>query len=129
MSTRWLTRSLADVPEGDAWLGPVPTPGAPTPTGTVGILTAIRNSPIWPNTAVILTWDEGSGLITASDDIPTIFAGAHVQRGITSSTPITHYNVLRTLEDMYGLTPLAEAANASAITDVWDDVIFAAIFE
>ena len=60
---------------------------------------------------------------------PTIFAGAHVQRGITSSTPITHYNVLRTLEDMYGLTPLAEAANASAITDVWDDVIFAAIFE
>lgn len=92
-------------------------------------LGAFFASPVARNSLVILTWDEGSGLITASDDIPTIFAGAHVQRGITSSTPITHYNVLRTLEDMYGLTPLAEAANASAITDVWDDVIFAAIFE
>jgi len=92
-------------------------------------LPALFAAPVARNTLLILTWDEGSGLITPSDDIPTIFAGAHVQRGVTSATPITHYDVLRTLEDMYGLAPLGNAAGASAITDVWDDVIFADLFE
>ena len=32
---------------------------------------------------------------------------------------INHYNVLRTIEDAYGLAPIANAAAAASITDVW----------
>ena len=58
-----------------------------------------------------------------------IFAGAHVQAGISSNVAVTHYNVLRTIEDMNKLTPLLNAATAKPIADVWDDVIFADMFE
>jgi acid phosphatase len=85
-------------------------------------------APVARNSLLILTWDEGSGL-SASDQIPTIFAGAHVQHGFSSAVAITHYSVLRTLEDMYHVVPQRNAATASAITDVWDDVIFADMFE
>ncbi|MDT5207901.1 MAG: phosphatidylinositol-3-phosphatase, partial [Mycobacterium sp.] len=33
--------------------------------------------------------------------------------------PISHYNVLSTIEEMYGLPKTGLAANAPAITDVW----------
>jgi acid phosphatase len=32
---------------------------------------------------------------------------------------ISHYNVLRTIEDMYGLAHAGASASASPITDVW----------
>jgi phosphatidylinositol-3-phosphatase len=32
---------------------------------------------------------------------------------------IDHYAILRTMEDMYGLAPLAEAANTPPITGIW----------
>ena len=76
------------------------------------------------NGLLIVTWDEDDGTVGNNNHIPTIFLGPHVKVGYTSSTPINHYNVLRTLEDMYGLTALGNAAAATPITDVWDDTIF-----
>jgi acid phosphatase len=35
------------------------------------------------------------------------------------SQNINHYNVLRTIEDMYGLAPLGKAASATPITSIW----------
>jgi len=35
------------------------------------------------------------------------------------SEKINHYNVLRTIEDMYGLLHLGRTATATSITDVW----------
>ena len=32
---------------------------------------------------------------------------------------IDHYSLLRTIEDMYGLTPLGASADRTAITGVW----------
>jgi hypothetical protein len=93
-------------------------------------LPAFFAAPAARNSLLIVTWDEGAvSFSIASDAVPTIFAGAHVQRGYTSAAQITHYNVLRTLEDMYKLTALRGAVGASAITDVWDDVIFADMLE
>jgi len=92
-------------------------------------LPAFLTSNMARNGLLIVTWDQGSGLVSPSDQIPMIFAGAHVQPGISSNVAVTHYNVLRTIEDMYKLTPLLNAAAANPITDVWDDVIFADMFE
>jgi hypothetical protein len=32
---------------------------------------------------------------------------------------IDHYSLLRTIEDMYGLTPLGKSADAASITGIW----------
>jgi acid phosphatase len=69
------------------------------------------------NSLLIVTWDEDDN--TSANQIATIFVGQHVQVG-TNNTTINHYNVLRTLEDMYGLPPANNAANASDIIGVWN---------
>jgi acid phosphatase len=68
------------------------------------------------NSLLILTWDEDEN--TPRNQIPTIFYGANVKPG-TYSEPISHYNVLSTLEQMYGLPKLGYATRAPAITDIW----------
>jgi phosphatidylinositol-3-phosphatase len=73
------------------------------------------------NSLLIITWDEdGSilGFFGDSNKIPTIFYGAHVRPG-TYSEHITHYGILRTIEDMYGLAHAGASAGAAPITNVW----------
>lgn len=38
----------------------------------------------------------------------------------TFSERITHYSVLRTIEDAYGLACVANSCTASPITDIWN---------
>ena len=80
------------------------------------------------NGLLIITWDECGGT-AATTRIPTIFVGPHVKAGSVSATTISHYNILRTLEDMYGLASLGSAAAADPITDIWDDTLFRNGFE
>ena len=68
------------------------------------------------NCLLIVTWDEDDG--SAGNLIPTIFFGPMVVQGQYSET-INHLNVLRTLEDMYGLPYAGQSGNAVPITDVW----------
>lgn len=71
------------------------------------------------NSLFILIWDENDG--SAGNQIPLVFAGADLAPGSYSEN-IDHYSVLRTIEDMYALAPLGNAAIRSAIVDVWDDI-------
>jgi phospholipase C len=68
------------------------------------------------NSLLIVTWDEDDGTVT--NHIPTIMVGQMVKAGNYSET-INHYSVLRTLEDMYGLSHAGNSANAQPITDCW----------
>ncbi|HZR28020.1 MAG TPA: alkaline phosphatase family protein [Terriglobales bacterium] len=68
------------------------------------------------NSLLIVTWDEDDN--SASNQIATIFVGPMVKQGQFSET-INHFNVLRTLEDLYGLTHVGSAATATPISDVW----------
>jgi hypothetical protein len=68
------------------------------------------------NSLLIVTWDEDDK--SQSNQIPTVIYGAHVRPG-TYNEQINHYNVLATLEQMYGLPKIGNAANATAITDIW----------
>lgn len=65
------------------------------------------------NSLLIVTFDEDEG--TTSNHIPTFLVGPMV-KPTTIAQPIDHYNVLRTIEDMYGLDPLGHARQASALT-------------
>jgi acid phosphatase len=72
------------------------------------------------NSLFVLTWDEGgrSGPKVERNRIATLFVGPMVQSG-TNAQPITHYNVLRTIEDMYGLPALGDSATNAPITNIW----------
>ena len=89
------------------------------------------------NSLLIVTFDEDA-TNTLTNQIATIFAGALVKPGnypetninppdarppdgfITpTGTAMNHYNLLRTIEDMYALPPSNAATNVAPITDVW----------
>jgi len=61
-------------------------------------------------------FDENDG--GPGNRIPTIFYGQGIRPGRVGQ-PITHYSVLRTIEDWYGLRPLGQAADASPVAGVW----------
>jgi len=81
-----------------------------------GNLSAYANWAKANNSLLIVTWDEDDN--GANNQIATIFYGANVATG-TYSQPVSHYNVLSTLEQMYGLNKTGLAANAPAISDIW----------
>jgi acid phosphatase len=68
------------------------------------------------NSVLIVTWDEDDD--SANNQIPTIFYGGPVKPGTYSET-VSHYNVLSTVEQMYGLPKTGLAAEAPPIADIW----------
>jgi len=68
------------------------------------------------NSLLIVTWDEDDG--SQGNHIATIFVGPMVAPG-QYSEQINHYNLLRTIEAMYGLKPLGNSATVKPIKDVW----------
>jgi hypothetical protein len=69
-------------------------------------------------TLVIVTFDE-SGFLEKTERIYTVFLGDMVKPGEITK-PYTHYSVLRTIEDNFGLLPLNSGdGNAEPITEVW----------
>ena len=90
------------IAQGDAWLSRQ--------------LSDYANSAVANNSLLIVTWDEDDG--GPRNQIPTVIYGAHVQPG-TYNEQISHYNVLSTLEQMYGLPKTGNAANAAPIATIW----------
>ncbi|MFJ4680074.1 alkaline phosphatase family protein [Kitasatospora sp. NPDC088783] len=71
------------------------------------------------NSLLIVTFDEDNSL--SGNRIPTLVYGQHVIAGSSTSTTYNHYNVLRTLEDLAGLsTHAGNAASATDITGIWN---------
>jgi Phosphoesterase family/Zinc dependent phospholipase C len=69
-------------------------------------------------TLVIVTFDE-SEYFEKTERIYTVFLGDMVKPGEITKT-YTHYSVLRTIEDNFGLPPLNSGdRNAEPITEVW----------
>ena len=74
-------------------------------------------------TLVIVTFDESGG--NADNRIFTLFLGdmvkpASQQDPQALAKPYTHYSVLRTIEDNFGLEPLtSNDRDAAPITDIW----------
>jgi phosphatidylinositol-3-phosphatase len=91
------------VAQGDAWLNRA--------------LSGYANWAVANNSLLIVTWDEDDGG-GGRNQIPTIIYGAHVQPG-SYTEPITHYSVLSTLEQMYGLPKTGNAATAAPIATIW----------
>lgn len=79
-------------------------------------LSGYANWAVTNNSLLIVTWDEDDN--SSRNQIPTIFYGAHVVPG-NYPERINHYNLLSTIEQMYGLPKTGYAAGAPPITDIW----------
>lgn len=98
------------------------------------------------NSLLIVTWDE-DGTNTPTNQIPTIFAGAHVKTGAytetnlnvnnpyvgsptdpgietPTGTAMNHWNVLSTIEDIYGVGHVGRSVNRPPVSDIFDVSIF-----
>jgi hypothetical protein len=60
------------------------------------------------NSLLIVTWDEDD--YNEDNQIPTLFHGANLRNGTVAAGTWTLHNLLRTIEDMYGITAHAGAA-------------------
>lgn len=69
------------------------------------------------NSLFILTFDEDDD--SANNNVVAIFSGAGVKRGFYDTTHYTHYNLLRTLEEIYSLPYAGKSDSAVAIKDCW----------
>jgi len=69
------------------------------------------------NSLLIVTWDEDDSSSKNKNKIATIFYGAKLLGG-KYDFPINHYNLLHTIESMYGL-PFTDTNNAPPIAGVW----------
>ena len=72
------------------------------------------------NSLFILTFDEDDKL--SNNHILTFFTGANIKGG-SYSQPVTHYNVLRTIEELYQLPFAGVSADSSTIRGVWQTTI------
>jgi phosphatidylinositol-3-phosphatase len=70
------------------------------------------------NGLLILTWDEADPDANGKNQIATILTGPMVTPG-KYAQDITHYSVLRTIEDITGVACTANACKASDITGIW----------
>ena len=74
------------------------------------------------NSLLIITFDEGyedGG--KKNNHIFTLFVGENVRHGSYNQT-IDHYTVLRTIEEMYGLSFVGSSATSPAIDNVWKNL-------
>lgn len=77
------------------------------------------------NSLLIIQYDEDEGIVIggvtiggAGNNIPTMFIGSMVHGG-TYSNHINHFNILRTIEDMYALPRCDSSALYQPITNCW----------
>jgi acid phosphatase len=68
------------------------------------------------NSLLITSFDEDN--FTSVNQIYTSFVGQGVKAG-KYAEKVDHYRILRTLEDMYGLPSLGQAASREAVSDIW----------
>jgi phosphatidylinositol-3-phosphatase len=68
---------------------------------------------------VFITWDEDDS--SAGNHIATLVASPTTKPGTVSSTSFTHYSMLRTTEEMLGLTTfLGNAATAPSMRSAFN---------
>ena len=84
----------------------------------------LASSPAWrEDTRLVVTWDEGGGGgggdtgccggRATGGHVPTIVVGPQVKPG-QDATPYDHYSLLRSIETVYGLAPLAQAGDPTS---------------
>jgi phosphatidylinositol-3-phosphatase len=70
------------------------------------------------NSLLVVTFDESKPSRRGDNHIATLLVGEMVRPGAYYERA-DHYRLLRTIEDMYGLTPLGHSATTTALRSMW----------
>lgn len=102
-----LCHDMHDCPvaAGDAWLR--------------RFLPPLLRSPRLENSAIFVVFDETSGDLSGTDPVPAIALGPLVAPGSKFTARTSHYGLLRTIEDAWGLPRLGRSAKVGPITGIW----------
>ena len=84
-----------------------------------GFLPKILTSSAMRGSVLFLTWDEGSSSTGGGGKVATVVIGDGVPAGFTSATGYSHYSLLRTIEDSWGLGCLGSACSAGDMRAFW----------
>ena len=96
------------------------------------VVDAIRNSPIWSSTAIIITYDEYGGLwdhVTPPEidrwgpgtRIPAVIISPFAKKGYVDHTVYDTTSILKLIENRYGLAPLTSRdAKANGLQGAFD---------
>ncbi|MEO5904931.1 MAG: alkaline phosphatase family protein [Gemmatimonadaceae bacterium] len=86
----------------------------------------IANKGVMDSTLIVVTFDESANDSRGSvfglsrpNMVYTVFLGNMVKAGTSSDVPFNHYNLLRTVEANFGLSPSLMASGTAAIDGVW----------
>ena len=90
---------------GDTWLG--------------RFLKPLLASPRLAHSVVFVVFDEPSGASPATERVPALALGRLVVPGSVSAARTSHYGLLRTIEDAWGLPRLGHSAQVHPITGIW----------
>ncbi|MGB2875518.1 MAG: alkaline phosphatase family protein [Gaiellaceae bacterium] len=93
------------VATGDAWLGRFVTP-------------LLRSARLVRSVVFVIT-DEPPGSAPAGDPVPALALGPLVVPGSRYTARTSHYGLLRTIEDAWGLARLGRSATTPPITGIW----------
>ena len=73
----------------------------------------ITSSASFQNSALFITWDEGTTTVGGGGHVPTVVVSPLTSIGYQSATAHTHYSLLRTVQDAWGLPCLNLTCGAS----------------
>jgi len=76
-------------------------------------------SPQLAGSVVFVVFDEGTTDIGGGGEVAALVLGPLVRPGSTYARPTSHYGLLRTIEDAWGLPLLGASRSTSPITGVW----------
>ena len=73
----------------------------------------ITGSPAFADSVLFITFDEGTSDIGGGGLVATVVVSPLTPAGFTSATAYSHYSILRTIEDAWGLGCLGKACSAT----------------
>jgi hypothetical protein len=82
-----------------------------------GFMPKILTSTAFANSVVILTWDEGTTATGGGGKVATIVMSPLGKPGFVSSTSHSHYSLVRTIENAWGMPCLANACSANDLRE------------
>jgi acid phosphatase len=105
----WLTPNLCSdmhdcsIATGDAWLR--------------AVVPSILSAPDFATSVLFLLWDEGTTSVGGGGHVAMIVISPLGRSGFRSTTVENHFNLLRTIEDAWGLGSLGQANTAVPLTE------------
>ena len=77
----------------------------------------ITGSAAFAHSLLLITWDEGTTSLGGGGHVATLVIAPSVRAGRRSSIHHTHYSILRTIEDAWGLGCLANSCSANDLRE------------